>query len=79
MFGLNGYIKTFSKVPGVSLNVSPYMAYVLYIRFFIILYTKKGGLGVQNAVFMHIQLFLAILVIKMAEFPKKKASQQSCS
>ena len=31
MFGLIGYIKTFSKVPGVCMNVGPYMTYILYI------------------------------------------------
>ena len=30
-FGLIGSVKTFSKVLGVGMNVSPYMAYILYI------------------------------------------------
>ena len=31
MFGLIGSIKTFAKVPGVGMNVGPYVAYILYI------------------------------------------------
>ena len=31
MFDLIRSIKTFSKIPGVDMNVGPYMAYVLYI------------------------------------------------
>ena len=31
MFGLIRSIETFSKVPGVSMKVGPYMAYVSYI------------------------------------------------
>ena len=32
-FGLTGSVKTFSKVPGVGMNVGPYMALMLYIYF----------------------------------------------
>ena len=30
-FGLIRSVKTFSKVPGIGINVGPYMVYVLYI------------------------------------------------
>ena len=46
MFGLIGSVKTFSKVPGVGMNIGPHIAYVLYIYiFFYPLYKKKGFLG----------------------------------
>ena len=45
MFGLIRSVKTFSKVLGVGKNVGPYMAYILYIYIFFILYTNKGVWG----------------------------------
>ena len=47
-FGLIRSIKTFSKVLGVGINVGLYMAYILYILFFILYTKKKGVLGVQK-------------------------------
>ena len=71
MFGLIGSVKFFSKVPGVGMNVAPYMAYVLYIYICLILYTKKGVLGFHNSIIISLWLFFfAILAIKMAEFLK---------
>ena len=71
MFGLTGSVKTVSKVLVVSMNIGPYMAYILYIYIFEILYAKKkGGFGVQNFDVMSLHWFLVILALKMAEFFK---------
>ena len=53
------------------MSIGPYMTYVLYTYIFYPLY-KKGVLVVQNFVFMHLQQFLAILAIKMADFFKAR-------
>ena len=70
MFGLIGSIKTFSKVLGVDMNVGPYMAYILYIKVFFILYTKKSGFWGKTNFITSFWQFLVILVIKMADFLK---------
>ena len=46
-FGLIGSIKTFSNVPGVGMNVGPYMVYILYIYIFLS-FIQKGGFGVPK-------------------------------
>ena len=69
-FGLIGSVKTFSKVLGVSMNIAPYMAYILYIYIFFYPLYKKGVLGVTNFVVTSLQQLLAILAIKVAEFLK---------
>ena len=52
------------------MNIGPYMAYVLYIRFFFILDTKNGDLGVQNVVITSFLQLLAILAIKITDLKK---------
>ena len=50
---------------------------------FVILYTKKGVMGIQNYIIMSVRQFLAILAIKMANFlklsyvPKKSVRAQT--
>ena len=52
------------------MNVGPYMAYILYIWVFFILYTKKRGFGGPKNFHHKFLPFFAILAIKMADFFK---------
>ena len=65
MFGFIRSIKTFSKVPGVGMNVWP--MFFIY-RFLLSFIQTKGLLGVQSIVVTSLQRVLAILAIKMADF-----------
>ena len=71
MFGLIGSVKTFSKVLGVGMNVGPFMAYILYIYFFLS-FIQKRGFGGPKKCSLQVSgiFFMAILTIKLAEFLK---------
>ena len=52
------------------MNVGPYMAYILYIFVFFILYTKRGFWESKKISSQVSGIFFAILAIKLADFLK---------